>query len=677
MHRNCKSLAGLILFLVLLGPLALAQGPEFSWKQGGKLFDSYFHDADHGWVVEDGARIRRWIGATQEWQFGDTPLDARDDLHGIHFLNALVGFACGSGGTVLKTTDGGVIWDHANMTPILNRNTPPTPAKLNSIFMFNSTDGWVAGDDGSFWFTDTGWDTWGLPSGCSLPGLLDGSSDDPDDVYKIAFSDPMNGFAAADWGRSYVTTTGGCTWDTIQVEPCYGGAAEHPYLEFWDFAFSDANNGILVGGIGVQDGYAFTTSDGGQSWSPSSCFELGALIPGDCTPPTIYGAAMAQSMSGPLPAAAGYASMALAFEPGTANLDQCACTSTAACAGSIWVQKDTIPPGTPKPIFFGAEATGQDDEILLCGDFGVLRRLNLATGTSVDEGTVEYRRLGGGAFFTSDTGCVIAQGNVILMTTDSGENWDVVHEPQPPQTGLFGRDVAFSSSGSRGVAVGEVSFLVWSADDGQTWSPPVSKPNGNVPHEAVAFAPGSDVVYAVGSSALVWRSSDGGVNWSKMTSPQTSETLHGVSFATPSAGFVVGANQAAFLTQDGGVSWTAVPIHGGVAGEDFHAVATWGDGTPAIAVGTDGLVYEKTATRFDVVDPGFGVTQNLQDVQVLTSGTDEHVRICGLGGTVLFRDNGVWSLPKSQTTDPLASISFSAPDEGYVVGRQFLVMKYE
>jgi photosystem II stability/assembly factor-like uncharacterized protein len=502
---------------------------------------------------------------------------------------------------------------------------------------------------------------------------------DPDDVYKIAFSDPLHGFAAADWGRCYITDDGGCTWDTIQVELCYGGAAEHPYLEFWDFEL-DGDDGVLVGGIGVQDGYVFTTSDGGQSWTPSSCFDLVNMVPGDCTPPTIYGTALVSSTSGVLPATAGYAAMALAFEPGIANLDACACAgaSAPACAsaGAVWVQKDPTPPGNAKPIFFGAEAVGPD-EMLMCGDFGILRRLDLATGTSVDEGTVEFRRLGSGAFTSDDTGCVIAQGNVILRTTSSGEDWTVVHDPQPPQTGLFGTDVAFSSSSSRGVAVGEVSFLVWSADDGQSWSPPVSKPNGSVPHEAVAFAPGSDVVYAVGGGAVVWKSTDGGVIWAKMTSPQTSATLLGVSFATDDVGYVVGAGQAVFLTQDGGSSWTAVPVHGGVAGEDFLAVATWGDGTPAIAVGTDGLVYEKTATRFDPVDPGFGVTQNLQDVQVLTSGTDEHVRICGLGGTALFRDNGVWSLPKSQTTDPLASISFSAPDEGYVVGRQFLVMKYE
>ena len=71
------------------------------------------------------------------------------------------------------------------------------------------------------------------------------------------------------------------------------------------------------------------------------------------------------------------------------------------------------------------------------------------------------------------------------------------------------------------------------------------------------------------------------------------------------------------------------------------------------------------------------VPWNLHDVEVLVPGSDEHVRICGLNGTVLFRDNGVWSRPKSQTSDHLFAVSFLSPDEGYAVGAKSLLLKYE
>ena len=178
------------------------------------LEGAHFVDADRGWTAEDGGRIRHWNHLLQVWDYGETPDDARDPLRGVFFLDELQplhGWAVGEEGTILKSTDGGATWSRANTTPILNRNTQPTPAHLNTIFMHDVNNGWVGGDDGTFYNTTNGWVTWSYPSGCTLPPLFN-TSTDPQDIYKIKFHDSLNGFLAADYGDALTTSDGGCTW---------------------------------------------------------------------------------------------------------------------------------------------------------------------------------------------------------------------------------------------------------------------------------------------------------------------------------------------------------------------------------------------------------------------------------------------------------------------------------
>jgi hypothetical protein len=123
-----------------------------------------------------------------------------------------------------------------------------------------------------------------------------------------------------------------------------------------------------------------------------------------------------------------------------------------------------------------------------------------------------------------------------------------------------------------------------------------------------------------------------------------------------------------------GVNWSPVTVTGG-SGETFFDVATWDDGTPAILVGQNGGVFEKTGTAFVKQTLGLTVTEHLNDVEVLNSGSN--VRICGQNGVVLFRDSGTWTKPKSQTNDPLYRLVFQSPTHGFGVGQQFVLVEYK
>lgn len=189
----------------------------------------------------------------------------------------------------------------------------------------------------------------------------------------------------------------------------------------------------------------------------------------------------------------------------------------------------------------------------------------------------------------------------------------------------------------------------------------------------MAFVPASSTVYAVGSGGTVIKSTDDGESWALATAPGT-RPLHGVSFATASAGYAVGNGSNVFLTANGDSSWTSVGVTGG-SGEDFYDVVTWDDGSEAILVGQFGGVFEKTASTFAKVNLGsLAVAHHLWDVEVLDDG--DIVRIGGDAGVALFRDEGTWTSPRSRTSGPIYKLSFLSDEHGFAVGQGFVITEY-
>jgi photosystem II stability/assembly factor-like uncharacterized protein len=68
-------------------------------------------------------------------------------LFGVSAPTATTAYACGMGGTILKTIDGGDTW---------NRDSVSTYASLHSIVFFDSVTGFVVGELGTIYFTSNG-----------------------------------------------------------------------------------------------------------------------------------------------------------------------------------------------------------------------------------------------------------------------------------------------------------------------------------------------------------------------------------------------------------------------------------------------------------------------------------------------------------------------------------------
>ncbi|HRP00992.1 MAG TPA: YCF48-related protein, partial [Flavobacteriales bacterium] len=118
------------------------------------------------------------------------------NIYDLWFVNDQLGFCGGQGGTLARTTDGGVTWELLDS---------PTNSDIHSLFFLNDTLGFYSGNGGAR--TTDGGDTWTL-----LPEL-------PQFTMSIFFPDPDTGYAVQFSGYVLRTTNGGDNWDMVVPAP--------------------------------------------------------------------------------------------------------------------------------------------------------------------------------------------------------------------------------------------------------------------------------------------------------------------------------------------------------------------------------------------------------------------------------------------------------------------------
>jgi len=129
-------------------------------------------------------------------------------------------------------------------------------------------------------------------------------------------------------------------------------------------------------------------------------------------------------------------------------------------------------------------------------------------------------------------------------------------------------------AGDRIVAVGDHGSIVYSNDNGKSWSR--AKTPAAPLLTAIDFADAKKG-WAVGHDSVILATTDGGMNWTQQFSaPKEQRPLLDVVFLNAETGFAVGAYGAFYETTDGGKTWTARKVQE----EDKHlnAIVKTGDG---------------------------------------------------------------------------------------------------
>lgn len=187
-------------------------------------------------------------------------------LHSVFFVDERRGWAVGSKGALLSTTDGGATWE---------LKSPPTEDALRDVFFNDAATGWLVCERSMFKpmekdesvsyllkTTDGGgsWSRVEVTRGADVDVKLAG----------VRFADREHGWVYGEMGALFVTRNGGGSWERQRVP------TRHLLL---GAAFLDAHTGWLSGG-GMT---ILKTEDGGATWRAGMVY-LPAAVEGQSKP---------------------------------------------------------------------------------------------------------------------------------------------------------------------------------------------------------------------------------------------------------------------------------------------------------------------------------------------------------------------------------------------------------
>lgn len=187
-------------------------------------------DANTGFAGGSGGTFLKTTNGGTNWVSID--IGTTNNIYGIYFLNANTGWVVGEGGIVYKTTNGGTNWE---------KKTSGTTSTLYKIVFVNENIGWFTGVSSIIKKSINGGDTWVSQS-------AQGGENNA-----LQFLDENTGWIAGQNGRIFKTTNGGTNW-ILQNSPS-GSWLTH-------MSFINANTGWICG----RDQTILKTTNGGTNW---------------------------------------------------------------------------------------------------------------------------------------------------------------------------------------------------------------------------------------------------------------------------------------------------------------------------------------------------------------------------------------------------------------------------
>ncbi len=400
-----------------------------------------------GYAVGTNGTVIKTTDAGQSWSVQTTPVSVT--LRGLSFVDESTGLAVGDNGTVIVTTDGGSNWAIGSPSDETNA--------LWGVDWVTAQAGWVVGEF-SILFTPgnvTNWQSY-YSQTTPLPTLTG-----------VYFIDDTTGYVCGWSGTVLKTTNGGDTWS-------YRRQTTDTW--FSDIHFASADSGWVCGG--TTEGVIARTTDGGTTWS-SVRFPMHDWI---------YSLTFQNTTSG-------YA------VGGSFNEDSPGSVFSTGNGGETWA---------PLPLPAG-----------------------------VDADTLNFR----GVNYTEGVLWVCGDAGLIWKTDDGGSTWDNVSYESPAS--LY--DIAFTDA-SNGMVIGGGGLVLTTSDAGATWTA-VSTPTTEELRR-ITMTDASNI-WVVGGNGTIIASTDGGNSWSLQPTALI-ESLLGIDMLNTSVGWTVGGEGTLLKTTSGG-----------------------------------------------------------------------------------------------------------------------------
>jgi len=442
-------------------------------------------------------------GATWKFAVADT---AGREFKKSDFVSALLGYACGSKGLFMKTTDGGESAVYV---------TVPTSEYLYSVDFIDANIGFVGGANGVLIKTTDGGANW---TTITTPYTTS--------IYAINAVTENNLFiGGTSTGGLYHSTDGGGTW-TID-------GAFMPSKTIWDIFFLDANTGWVAT---QNSGKVYFTTNGGTSWDSSTVNSL--IVPNSIRFKD---------------ANTGFVSHnALTLVP-TAIFKT-------TDGGKTWTGLNTSTDALYSTDYDGTNITG-------VGKFGnITKSTDNGDTWSTICSSVTYTPLRKIKFTSSTvgyTGGGTTSAGFLLKTINGGATWDNVgydFKYQIYSFAITSPTVWYAGSGDNKLyktTDGGTSFTQ------QTQSVIVST---TTDFNDMSFV-NENIGFAASSGGGIIKTNDGGTTWVTANTPFVTSGVWAIKAFDSLKVIAVGASAKAFMTTDGGATWSALTT--GIAGTFF------------------------------------------------------------------------------------------------------------
>ncbi|MEO6694529.1 MAG: YCF48-related protein [Ignavibacteria bacterium] len=264
-------------------------------------------------------------------------------------------------------------------------------------------------------------------------------------------------------------------------------------------------------------------------------------------------------------------------------------------------------------------------------------------------------------FFINNTTGWISGFEVVLKTTDSGNNWTSEY--------ISGnlKSVYFNNTNT-GWMCGENGKLLKTNDAGANWFSVNS--NVNVSLNQISFAD-ENTGYIAGNNGTILKTSNAGINWNNVLMTNSSEIFHSLKILSKDVIIVSGTNSKILKSTNAGATWdsTDFKMPNPLVTLDFADENTgWVSGCCGMFMRTTNAGINWTEEKYLTL----GFTINSMKFVDSNYGWQ-----AGDAGYILRTTNGGinWDSLNSTTPTGLYSVFFINRDSGFVVGYNGLILR--
>ncbi len=450
-----------------------------------------FFDDQNGCIIGNDGLILRTSDNGENWSIVQS--GTNNDIAAIDFFDSMNGIAVGqnwnqSENTILKTTDGGLVWTKIAVSDTLQELLDVEFIDLQNIMIVGGNDDYFGGREPIALRSSDGGETWTDLSFQFLRGLN-----------SISFINSNNAVCGGFAGGIYKTNDSGNNW--IRLSSGF-------FPSFTDISTFDSSSFYTVGtDFYENETILLHTDNGGETWIKKNS-------------PLIYSTASIDFLN---------------ENYGMIIGDYLIFYTEDGC--STWHQ-GTIPPN----IYLNDVEIISSNKAFLSGYQGTLLKStdggsNWFSVNSNTSGNLEKI-----IFKDQSNGIIIANAGSSIITTDGGDNWNPINFSFGwLWNGTFfgNSNIALSGSGGK---------IYISKDAGQTWNEKIVAGSGTY-ISGIAFKDPLNGT-AVGETGLILYTTDGGDTWNQQFSP-TLIDFYDIRFSENNNAVVIGEEGVILGTKKG------------------------------------------------------------------------------------------------------------------------------